>query len=138
MDLNRQNITSFWIDARWFRKIEIDENSNDYAGEKLWETQASPLAEEALKQQDNLFSEESTTVILLIPLLLLCMGLISKISFQKLNKERLKVFKHNPKIACRQCHFFSENHYLKCAVHPDTVLTKEAKDCSDYREKESS
>jgi hypothetical protein len=33
---------------------------------------------------------------------------------------------------CYNCRFFSENFYLKCAVHPCTVLTAEASECSDY------
>lgn len=33
---------------------------------------------------------------------------------------------------CRKCRFFSNNLYLKCAVHPTIVLTKKANDCADY------
>ncbi len=33
---------------------------------------------------------------------------------------------------CTNCRFFDNNHYLKCAVHPELVLTKEALNCSDY------
>lgn len=33
---------------------------------------------------------------------------------------------------CRSCTFFDKNLYLKCAVHPNTVLTKEAMHCPDY------
>ena len=34
---------------------------------------------------------------------------------------------------CKTCHFFFANkHYLKCAVHPSTVLTKQAINCPDY------
>ena len=35
-------------------------------------------------------------------------------------------------VPCRNCHFFSLNPYIKCAVHPSTVLTKQAIDCLDY------
>jgi hypothetical protein len=34
---------------------------------------------------------------------------------------------------CTKCRFFSNNPFLKCAVNPTLVLTKEAVDCSDYR-----
>jgi hypothetical protein len=40
--------------------------------------------------------------------------------------------KHFSRIPCRKCRFFSGNPYIKCAVHPSTVLTTQAKDCSDY------
>ncbi len=33
---------------------------------------------------------------------------------------------------CKNCQFFNDNNYLKCTVHPDTALTKEALNCSDY------
>lgn len=36
-------------------------------------------------------------------------------------------------VPCRHCRFFAKkNQYLKCAVRPYTVLTREAVDCSDY------
>lgn len=33
---------------------------------------------------------------------------------------------------CRNCIFFDKNEYLKCAVNPHAVLTKQANDCADY------
>ena len=36
-------------------------------------------------------------------------------------------------VPCRNCRFFNNNHYLQCAVHPSTALTKQALNCSDYR-----
>lgn len=33
---------------------------------------------------------------------------------------------------CKKCQFYSNNHYLKCAIHPSTVLTEKAIGCSDY------
>lgn len=35
-------------------------------------------------------------------------------------------------VPCVNCHFFTTNSYLKCAVNPSTVLTKQAIDCPDY------
>jgi hypothetical protein len=35
-------------------------------------------------------------------------------------------------IPCRKCRFFLSNPNLNCTVHPSTVLTDRAKDCSDY------
>ena len=35
-------------------------------------------------------------------------------------------------VPCKSCKFFAKNRYLNCAVHPFTVLTKQAKNCSDY------
>ncbi|HAZ49912.1 MAG TPA: hypothetical protein DDW76_37120 [Cyanobacteria bacterium UBA11369] len=43
-------------------------------------------------------------------------------------------FKIKPsnQVPCKNCQYFSGNFYLKCAVHPNTVLTKEASNCADY------
>jgi len=38
-----------------------------------------------------------------------------------------------PKLPCGNCHFFTNNHYLRCAVRPSCVLTEQAFDCPDYR-----
>jgi hypothetical protein len=39
------------------------------------------------------------------------------------------------KVPCKNCQFYSNNNYLKCAVKPDVVMTEEAKDCSEYSSK---
>ncbi|MBG1241503.1 hypothetical protein [Nostoc sp. NZL] len=36
------------------------------------------------------------------------------------------------KLPCKNCRFYSNNHYLKCAVNPSIVLTEEAVNCSEY------
>lgn len=36
-------------------------------------------------------------------------------------------------VPCKNCHFFSNNAYLKCALQPSLVLTTKAIDCSDYK-----
>ena len=42
-------------------------------------------------------------------------------------------------VPCRNCKFFArKNQYLKCAVRPDAVLTKQAIDCSDYCNRDDS
>ncbi|PIG91825.1 hypothetical protein CSQ79_19845 [Gloeocapsopsis sp. IPPAS B-1203] len=40
---------------------------------------------------------------------------------------------HLNRVPCMHCHFFSTNPYLRCAINPVTVLTKEAINCSEYR-----
>ncbi|WP_449000990.1 hypothetical protein [Myxosarcina sp. GI1(2024)] len=135
MDLNRKNITSFWTDARWSRQVIVDKNFEVPVVKYEREIQPSPEIEGAFEQQDNIFNGDNTIFFFTIPLLLLSARFIFKIGFRKTEKERLNFLKHDPKIACRQCQFFSKNPYLKCTVHPDTVLTKEARNCRDYQEK---
>lgn len=33
---------------------------------------------------------------------------------------------------CQSCHYFTDNPYVKCAVHPTIAMTDAAKDCADY------
>lgn len=40
--------------------------------------------------------------------------------------------KLNCKVPCDRCRYFNHNPYVKCALHPDTVLTEQAIDCRDY------
>jgi hypothetical protein len=40
-------------------------------------------------------------------------------------------------LPCRNCQYFSNNHYLKCAIQPSLVMTTEAINCSDYCPKSS-
>ncbi len=39
---------------------------------------------------------------------------------------------HLNKLPCKTCRYFSNNHYVQCAVQPSIVLTEEAMNCSDY------
>ncbi|BAY40963.1 hypothetical protein NIES2111_53530 [Nostoc sp. NIES-2111] len=41
-------------------------------------------------------------------------------------------------LPCKNCQFYSHNHYLKCAVQPCVVMTEEAKNCSEYLPKKDS
>jgi hypothetical protein len=53
------------------------------------------------------------------------------------NLDNKMVFKINSlqKVPCKNCRFFANNHYLKCAVQPDIVLTEEAINCCEYSPK---
>ncbi len=41
-------------------------------------------------------------------------------------------FKPRYQVPCHQCRYFGGNPYLRCALHPITVLTEQAIDCADY------
>lgn len=48
-------------------------------------------------------------------------------------KQTVQFWRYLNQVPCKKCQFFAENNpYLKCAVNPFTVLTKEAFDCSDF------
>jgi hypothetical protein len=42
-------------------------------------------------------------------------------------------FKPPPKVIYHRCQYFSDNSYLKCPLHPVTVLSEETIDCADHR-----
>lgn len=43
--------------------------------------------------------------------------------------------KNSHQLPCKNCQFYSHNHYLKCAVQPCIVMTEEAKNCAEYSPK---
>ncbi|MCC5603602.1 hypothetical protein [Nostoc favosum] len=51
------------------------------------------------------------------------------------DKDEIVSIKHLQQHPCKNCRFFNDNHYLNCAVHPTTALTKQAFNCSDYSPK---
>ncbi|MEH2454940.1 hypothetical protein [Nostoc sp.] len=51
------------------------------------------------------------------------------------DKDEIVSIKHFWEHHCKNCQFFNNNHFLNCAVHPSTVLSKQALNCSDYKPK---
>jgi len=75
------------------------------------------------------------STILLIPIFSLMVWLIvaSKLTgVWKEARDRISSFNQVEPMPCRNCQFFANNHYLKCAVQPSIVLTSQALKCSDY------
>jgi len=74
----------------------------------------------------------------LIPIYLIAfLSVLTFPLFQKLAKCKLgdAYFIRASQIPCHNCRFFNNGMYLKCAVHPSNVLTKEAIACRDYYSK---
>jgi hypothetical protein len=46
--------------------------------------------------------------------------------------KKISLTKSHSQIPCPNCRFFHRNSYLRCAVHPLKVLSREASHCSDY------
>lgn len=86
-----------------------------------------PKADLPLKQPD-----------FFIPLMFLVLWAIATIMYTGLPKYLQKVLfnlKPQQKVPCRECQFFNSNPYVQCALHPMTVQTERATNCSDYRNK---
>ncbi len=73
---------------------------------------------------------------LLAPICFLAMTCV--IMFLKLSnackpaQNRSTTLKSLHQVPCKNCRFFTDNQYLKCAVHPSTVLKQQAINCPDY------
>ncbi len=64
--------------------------------------------------------------------LILIVALIKWCDIRKSSSERFSNIRINRKTRCSKCRYFDNNSYLECAVQPEKVMTKEAKDCQDY------
>ncbi len=69
--------------------------------------------------------------LLLTPIVLLAMSVVVIFHKFKLSKQTNKLNNLDP-LPCRNCHFFCNSSYLKCAVNPSAVLTEAAINCCDY------
>ena len=92
------------------------------------ETQLSENQLDGVSVYDVVLTFSSVSLIAIIAAVCL---MVSKIRVELPNPLGFKI-KPSNQIPCKNCRYFSGNFYLKCAVHPDTVLTKEASDCGDY------
>ncbi|BAY28723.1 hypothetical protein NIES2107_05550 [Nostoc carneum NIES-2107] len=72
----------------------------------------------------------------LTPLALLISWIVFFLMLRKsqaiVDNKRFFIINGIKKVPCKNCKFYSNNHYLKCAVNPSLVMTEEAKDCSEY------
>ena len=84
-------------------------------------------------EQINIVNGEGMNFVLYVSLLIFTAVFIFKAGLQRIAKDSSKKLEYNPKIACRKCYFYNKNFYLRCAVHPDKVLTEKAEDCRDYQ-----
>lgn len=100
---------------------------------KLVEAKQDKEIQNNTKAQDG----DAGWIIILVPVsfMLVCAAIGSVIlALSKVipDKDRQPNINHRQQIPCSNCQFFSNNHYLKCAVHPSTVLTEQALNCADY------
>lgn len=60
------------------------------------------------------------------------MYLIFSTDILKFAKHKFSLIKHLEQVPCKNCRYFTNNPYLRCAVNPSIALTSEAINCSDY------
>lgn len=99
----------------------------------LMETKLFLATASTTKVQTGIMSHGSQLVIAICLIIVWKISVVIFISsfckFIRNSKLSRKRFREVP---CSNCRYFNKSHYLKCAVHPSNVLTKEAINCSDY------
>ncbi|WP_414527766.1 hypothetical protein [Nodularia chucula] len=94
---------------------------------------SSEIKQEQMQQDDLGISDIALS---LSPIVLLLSWVFFFLILQKirnlLDEKMVFTIKSLHKVPCKNCRFYSNNHYLKCAVQPSIVMSEEAKDCSEY------
>jgi hypothetical protein len=96
----------------------------------------SPLTSQ--RRMDNVDRDFSTQYVLWGTIgSFVILSTIGVLIYAYLFNRKQKSFRGNlpEKIICSDCQYFNNNHFLKCALHPGTVLTEQAIDCRDYDQK---
>ena len=79
----------------------------------------------------------SLSLITIVSIALIGTLILTWRSHLKKDLSKFSKFSHKDSIQtnCTKCCFFDNNSYLKCAVHPNKVLKREAQECLDYKKK---
>ncbi len=98
--------------------------------------QRESIEENVQKQEVSQWLSISDIAISLSPLGFVIVWAVFLLILQKIRsalEEKMSLTVNGvSQVPCKNCKFFSNNHYLKCAVKPDIVLTEAAIDCSEY------
>ncbi|MFB2939041.1 hypothetical protein ACE1B6_27625 [Aerosakkonemataceae cyanobacterium BLCC-F154] len=81
------------------------------------------------------FSDISASSLYIIPTTFFTfwlMYLIVSTDLLKFAKHKISIIKNLEQVPCKNCRYFTNNPYLRCAVNPAIALTSEAINCSDY------
>jgi hypothetical protein len=93
------------------------------------ETQPNESKIEETPVSVSFFDETTASFIFICLISFLFLFKVWKFRPERVVRDTLEHFSQVP---CRNCRFFSQNSYLRCAVHPSIVLTTQASDCTDY------
>ena len=112
--------------------MNLPEYSNNSTQNTNYYAQASS-SELSPTKQDTVEANNTLDLIVIGTIFFVTISFVLwRLCFQKASTNIPQVFEKSSQNKCTKCRFFDNNHYLKCAVHPSTVLKKEAQDCWDY------
>ncbi|BAY27085.1 hypothetical protein NIES2100_69060 [Calothrix sp. NIES-2100] len=113
--------------------IELILQKNLIADENIHQVTRNDVKYESGKSEQP---TRTDIAISLTPLALVisCMAFFLLLRKHQTSTDHKKSFIINSltKVPCKNCQYYANNHYLKCAVKPDIVMTEEAKNCSEY------
>lgn len=101
----------------------------DYLSHKLVIEAESRTIIPSIERFDNSFHSLFIWISILSIISWILYQIISELNTIKIEGISIFPFSQTP---CRNCKFYARNLYLKCAVHPSEVLTKQARHCVDY------
>lgn len=109
----------------WLEAVGVKDSSSS---ERTFQELQTDAAEEAVTPSPYV----AVAVATLIPAIVLSIGIAVLLKSQKrlYFQSLIPLRQVSP---CKRCHFFHDNLYLKCAVHPTRALTPEARTCQVYR-----
>ena len=84
------------------------------------------------RQQGAMTPDEALFFIPFCSMIFLVIFILKLLDVWKVARAKIIALNCFHQLPCRNCRFFTNNHYLYCTVHPSIVLTEQALDCSDY------
>jgi len=113
---------------------ELNRVMNKYDLE-VKQTAAHQIATQPVQtnQERAIRSEDGLSLILFSSPMVLVISILMLEKVWKVVSAQNVTFNYSDTLPCKDCYFFTNNHYLRCTVRPSCVLTKQALDCPDYR-----
>lgn len=101
--------------------------------ERAIQTEIPPDEQKVSNKESLLFFSTSLIAIATVGTFAILAIVGKRVGWRKtLNSPKIALKTTHCQVSCENCRFFNNNPYIKCAIHPSTVLTAQAKDCADY------
>lgn len=107
-------------------------SEKNFARATLTEAKVVKAEPEGTKLDVATISDGAMVLIPTAFMMIWAIGFFMALGGWKVARSGMKPIKHFAQCFCKNCQFFTDSPYLKCALHPSIVLTKQAIDCSDY------
>ncbi|NJM89031.1 MAG: hypothetical protein HC847_19610 [Hydrococcus sp. RU_2_2] len=107
--------------------------SNKNVSERAIQTEIPSDEQSESNHESLLFFSTSLFAIATVGTLAILAIVGKRLRWRKtLDSPKIALKTNHSQFSCEKCRFFNNNPYIKCALHPSTVLTAQAKDCTDY------